>query len=182
MLTIHKKSNLLSIGIIAGWLFLAGQTMATERHPLSTENKLKAAYLLNFTKYIHWPDQTADSADLGPLSLCLVSSVAFYDFIAEIILRSNANSTNRQIHLDYLAKASHCQLTYLQTSVASSLPQLNDSVLVVESKDVIQPDTAITFYTSKRKIRFTIDLSVLNRKQVRVSSELLKLARIKRNV
>lgn len=156
--------------------------MAAEPHLLSKENKLKAAYLLHFTQYIHWPDRAANAPQRAPVTICLASSVAFYDFIAEIVLRYNANQHNRQIQLDNVAHAVQCQLTYLQTSVAPTLPQLSDSIMVVESQAIVQPDTAITFYTSHRKIRFAIDLEVLNRKGVRVSSELLKLARIKRNV
>jgi hypothetical protein len=150
-----------------------------EQPGLSKENKIKAAYLLNFTRYIHWP--ATESLVHTPLRLCLASTVRFHDFMAGIVTRNNASGVHRLIHLEQVVNAANCELTYLQNEVNPSLPQLNHSLLVVESEAVGQPHTAITFYASQRKIRFSINIDVLDALNIRVSSELLKLARIKHN-
>jgi len=150
-----------------------------EQPGLSRENKIKAAYLLNFTKYIQWP--AAKSLADKPLHLCLESTVDFYDFMADIIARHNASGLNRLIQLEQVVNAANCELTYLQNKVNPSLAQLGNGLLVVESEEVVQPQTAITFYTSQSKIRFSINIDVLDALNIRVSSELLKLARIQHN-
>lgn len=179
MKTQSKYHTLFCFLLIACCVIYAAQTKAMEQPGLSRENKIKAAYLLNFTKYIHWP--ATQSLDPAPLHLCLASTVVFYDFMVDIIARYNASGLNRLIQLEQVVSATNCEMTYLQSEVPPSLPQLSQSLLVVESQAVSQSHTAITFYTSQRKIRFSINIDVLAELNLHVSSELLKLARIKHN-
>jgi hypothetical protein len=160
-------------------LILPAQATAMEQPALSKENKIKATYLLNFIKYIHWP--AVQSSDPIPLHLCLASTRVFYDFLNDIVTHYNASDVNRLIQLEQLFNAASCELTYLQNEVNPLLPQLSHSLLVVESEAVVQPNTAITFYKAQRKIRFSINIDVLDALNIRVGSELLKLARIKHN-
>jgi hypothetical protein len=160
-------------------LILPAQATAMEQPGLSKENKIKATYLLHFTKYIHWP--AAQSLVPVPLRLCLDTTVVFYDFMADIITRYNASGPHRLIQLEQVVNAANCELTYLQNQVQPSLSQLSHSLLVVESEAVGQPHSGITFYTLQRKIRFSINIDVLAGLNLSVSSELLKLARIEHN-
>ena len=62
----------------------------------------------------------------------------------------------------------------------NTLPDtIKNSVIVADTAggDFLGPD--IIFYTSDKKLRFEIDLKRLNKKEVFVSSELLKLAKVK---
>ena len=166
--------------LIVCCLIFSAKATSAEQVALSKENKIKAAYLLNFTKYIHWP--AAQSLVSTPLHLCLASTVVFYDFMADIIARYNASGLNRHIQLEHVINAENCELTYLQHKVNPTLRQLRHSLLVLDSEAVGQPHNAITFYISHRKIRFSINIDVLDALNIRVSSELLKLARIKHNL
>ncbi len=51
--------------------------------------------------------------------------------------------------------------------------------MVLSSDQISQQDAAIIFYIAERKLRFEIDLNNIKELNVMVSSELLKLARIK---
>ena len=179
LLTQIKKRFLFSAFLILCCLVSAKGATAMQQQALSQENKIKAAYVLNFTRYIQWPALATFAQ--APLHLCLASSADFYDFIANIILRANASGLYRPIRLENVAQAVNCELTYLQNPVDPLLPQLRQSLLVVESAAIVQPKTAITFYISQKKVRFGINMDVINGLNIRVSSELLKLARIKHN-
>jgi hypothetical protein len=56
---------------------------------------------------------------------------------------------------------------------------LNNSVIVTDSGDNYFPETEIKFYILDKKLRFEIDLDKFKKKNITVSSELLKLAKIK---
>ncbi|EEB78799.1 hypothetical protein GPB2148_2007 [marine gamma proteobacterium HTCC2148] len=56
---------------------------------------------------------------------------------------------------------------------------LNNSVIVTDSGDNYFPENEIKFYILDKKLRFEIDLDKFKKKNITVSSELLKLAKIK---
>ena len=72
-----------------------------------------------------------------------------------------------------------CELIYL-VKRDNKLPiTLNNSVIVTDSGDNYFPETEIKFYILDKKLRFEIDLDKFKKKNITVSSELLKLAKIK---
>ena len=79
-----------------------------------------------------------------------------------------------------LSEAKHCDYTYLYRPIQDeNLKIIEGSVVVLSSDQMSQKDAAIIFYIDERKLRFEIDLNTIKKLNVMVSSELLKLARIK---
>ena len=56
--------------------------------PLSKENKLKAAYLLNFTKFIEWPATSADEQS-STIRICVDSSSEFLEFLSPLVTQAS---------------------------------------------------------------------------------------------
>jgi hypothetical protein len=145
---------------------------------LSKENKLKAAYLLNITKFIEWPIKDP-SIERQPLYICLQDLTPFDVFLKQLISSRSAIPAKRSIKVVSLDDAKACDLTYLYSTTSVISPVVLASVTVADSQEVDHLQAAITFYLDQRKLRFEVDMTTLKTLNVNVSSELLKLARLK---
>ena len=74
-----KAFKAFAIGSVCLLFCLATQADA----PLSKEDKLKAAYLLNFTRFIEWPESDADEPQ-KTIRICVASSPKFLAFLNEM--------------------------------------------------------------------------------------------------
>lgn len=145
---------------------------------VTKENKLKAAYLLNFTKFIEWPI-TDSSIENQPLYICLQDLTPFDFFLKQLISSSSVVPGKRSIKVVPLYEAKACDLTYLHSTISVITPTILASVTVADSQKVDHLQPAITFYLDQRKLRFEANIATLQTLNVNVSSELLKLARLK---
>jgi hypothetical protein len=146
---------------------------------LSKEQKLKSAYLLHFTRYISWPDM-AKNQPQPIFQLCLQGSSPMLGFMQKLIAVSGVKKHRPRVQVVTIEQAQLCHLSYIQSELSQPFSVMADSLIVADSKSVAQPGTAITFFTEGRKLRFEIDLQIIQGSDFIVSSELLKLARIKR--
>ena len=144
----------------------------------SKESKLRAAYFLNFIKFINWPNHSQDNP-LTPLYICLQDETPFEDFFRDLASNAAAADDNRELQIYRLSEAKHCDYTYLHGPIQNENSKIEGSVVVLSSDQISQQDAAIIFYIAERKLRFEIDLNNIKELNVMVSSELLKLARIK---
>ena len=170
---------LVQLGIALALLFaLMAPGSALSALELSKENKLKAAYLLNFTKFIEWPLK-APSTERQLLYICLQDLTPFDVFLKQLISSRSAIPGKRSIKVVSLDETEACDLTYLHSTMSVISPVVLASVTVADSQEVGDLQAAITFYLDQRKLRFEVDMATLKTLDVDVSSELLKLARLK---
>ena len=151
---------------------------ASDNEAFSKENKLRAAYFLNFIKFINWPNHSPDNP-LTPLYICLQDETPFEGFLKALASNAATADDKRELQIHRLSEATHCDYTYLYQPVPEENSEIEGSVMVLSSDQISQKDAAITFYIAERKLRFEIDLNNIKELNVMVSSELLKLARIK---
>lgn len=146
--------------------------------PLSKEDKLKAAYLLNFTRFIEWPESDADEPQ-KTIRICVASSPKFLAFLNEMVRNIRVGKLQRAVNALPLSTAKQCELVYTRQSGTANNEKLHHAVVVVDSAEVKFPATSIVFYEKNKKLRFEIDRDNISKTRVVVSSELMKLARIK---
>ena len=151
---------------------------APAKDTFSKESKLRAAYFLNFIKFINWSNHSQDNP-LTPLYICLQDETPFEGFFRDLASNAATADDNRELQIYRLSEAKHCDYTYLHRSVEDENLKIEGSVIVLSSSQISQKDAAIIFYIAERKLRFEIDLNNIRKINVMVSSELLKLARIK---
>ena len=146
---------------------------------ISKENKLKAAYLLNFTKFIKWPTE-GEKESLSSIRICAEESAEFIAFLSE--MADNPIFKNREYEVKSLmwGTPSGCDLMYVTSMKNIDAVDLQNIVIVVNSRETYFPGTAIVFYEDNNKLRFEIDLQCINSLEVNFSSELLKLAKIRK--
>ena len=151
---------------------------ASAQEALSKESKLRAAYFLNFIKFINWPNHSQDNP-LTPLYICLQDETPFQDFLRALASTAATAGDNRELQIYRLSEAQHCDYTYLYRPIQDPDSAIEGSVVVISSNQISQIDAAIIFYIDERRLRFEIDLNNIKKLNVTVSSELLKLAKIR---
>ncbi len=167
-------STLLCTGIFSGFFC----TAVYADSPLSMEDKLKAAYLLNFTKFIEWP-ATTDMTLPSTIRICVDATPEFLQFLSQLVRDRRVGRLKSKVEVVSHFASSGCELLYLQGKHTPNSLQGGSAIIVTDSDDILFPDAAIVFYTENRKLRFEINREKINALKVTVSSELLKLARIK---
>jgi hypothetical protein len=147
--------------------------------PLSKESKLKAAYLFNFTKFIEWPD-LGDSKPPAPIRICLDDTSEFFEFLEQLVANRRVGKLKHSVVVLPLETASGCELLFVSKGGKQITGQFNNTVIVADSPSIVFPDATMVFYIENTRLRFQIDLKKIKLHNVVVSSELLKLASIKK--
>ena len=145
---------------------------------LNKQEKLKAAYLFNFSKYISWPTE-AFKDDSAPIHLCLEAEKEFVAFARELTLNRTVGQTKRPVKVLDGNNQGHCHIRYLTSNAHTLLPDAKNTLVVSSEKGLNIPQTTIWFFRDGSKLRFEIDLNKAQKLNLSISSELLKLARIK---
>lgn len=176
--------RLLALKIVFLLLSMCFSVNAAVNNELSKESKLKAAYLLNFTLFMTWPEQHSQPANSSPqrINVCIQANERFYEFATALSKGAKFSSPKKQINIIKFIESADCQMTYIQQDASVFLQGMANNVLVVDNATFNAEQAAIKFFTDKRKLRFEINLPVLQRSDVKVSSELLKLAKVNRDV
>jgi hypothetical protein len=172
---IKKLSAVLSILVLA----MIFSPIASANDTVSKLDKMKAAYILNFMLFIEWPNNQEDGS-LTPLYICLQDSTPFEQFLRSLAsITSAKNPAKKKLYVSTLSDAQRCDLTYFHQTPDGEKPQVEDSVVVLSSEQVLQKDAAIIFFISDDQLRFEIAMNNISKFDITVSSELLKLARLK---
>ena len=145
---------------------------------LSKENKLKASYLYNFTKFIKWPN-LGDDEPSPSIRICVDNSSDFFKFLEQLVSSRRVGELQQKLEILPAETASGCELLFVSEGGKKITRKLDNTVIVADSASINFPGIAVVFYIEKSKLRFEIDLKKINSLNVVVSSELLKLASIK---
>jgi hypothetical protein len=145
---------------------------------LEKTDKIKAAYLFNFTKYIRW-QASGFVAVTSPINLCSNASPRSNTFLTQMV-KGRTASDNRAIRVLRLNAVSntHCHLTYLKANFVSANQPVMTSLVVGDDASFLPQGANIHFFLEGRRIRFEINRSALQKNGLTISSELLKLARV----
>ena len=146
--------------------------------PLSKENKLKAAYLLNFIRFIEWPAK-AESKSPTTVRVCVDTPSEFQQFFSQLVDGRRVGPLQSKVTVVSFTAGSTCDLLYIQGKDKPVFEQVDNVVVVADSGNLSVPSAVILFYSENRKLRFEIYLEKIKKLNIIVSSELMKLARLK---
>jgi uncharacterized protein DUF4154 len=149
------------------------------------EYAVKAAFLLNFTRYTDWP-AAAFSNETAPLVLCIIGEDRFGPALESV---NGKSVKGHPIQVDIKASATtvhHCHVAFISDSERSSLERWlqtveKASVLTVSDIDrFARKGGVIGLLVEGGRVRFEVNLKAAERAQLKLSSNLLKLASIVR--
>lgn len=145
------------------------------------EYEVKAAFLLNFTKFVAWP--AAAFADArSPLAICVLGEDPFGDALDEMVKGEAVNGHAVTVQRIRRAPDSKgCQVLYFgggERSAQELLADLDPGVLTVgEGDKFLREGGIIAFVVEDRRVRFDINQGAAARAMLMVSSRLMSVAR-----
>jgi hypothetical protein len=142
------------------------------------EYEVKAAYLLNFTKFIEWPAASLGAAD-SPFVICVLNDDPFGPILDQIVEGETAASRKLVIQRVSRVQAGACQIVFITgPDVPRNLSGWGPGVLTVgEGDEFLRQGGMIAFIVENRRVRFDINLTASAKSGLKISSKLLKVAR-----
>ena len=162
--------------------YLYAQVIMVALESEQRESLIKSAYILNFTKYVTWPEEyvtnTSDSQ-----RLCMISNE---NFVA-IVKKMASGKTFQGKRLDVVTeqdptKCKQCSLIYIQSLDSSfveaslkSFPQ--QGVLTIgESEHFLESGGMIRIFIVNNTVQFEVNIRAMEAAGFLVSSNMLRVA------
>jgi hypothetical protein len=165
--------------LLLGGLLLGSNAWAAE----FDEYAVKAAYLYNFAKFVEWPPGAFANAD-APLLICIAGDNPFGDALAMLSGKTveshplevrpiPAATGLDQCHIVFIGRAEQGRFKTVLAKLAR-LPILT----VSDIGGFAQAGGMIGLVEADQRIRFDINLATTHQANLKLSSQLLKLATI----
>lgn len=177
----RKKIILVQLLAALGWLSVAQNCRGDEP---SQEYKLKAAFIYNFARFIEWPND-AFADDNAPFVIAVVGADPFKGALEQVMNGKKVGGRSVEIH--HFASSDNigsCQILFVSGTDADSISRVlqkvgrNHVLTIGESDDFTSSGGGLRFFTEDDRIRFEINTSATDCAGLKISSKLLKLARI----
>ncbi len=148
----------------------------------SLEYPVKAAFLLNFTRFVEWPAATFPAPD-SPMRICVLGEDPFGPILDRIV--EGESVTGHGIKAERLPQGGnprHCHVLFVSRSererIARIISELRgSSVLTVsELPGFAEAGGVIQFVIEERKVRFYINAAAAEAAGLKLSSRLMKVA------
>jgi hypothetical protein len=179
-----RRARRSSLALLRGLLF-AGLGVAASlcAQPVPLEYQVKAAFLYNFARFVEWPSDPNGRG--GPIEICVFGLDPFGPALDQALSGKTVNGrslTARRV--SDLQQLRRCQVLFVSSSEQGRLEEIfkavaNASVLTVgESRDFASLGGIINLVLEQNKVRFEVNLSAARQANLKLSSQLLGLARI----
>ena len=147
----------------------------------SKEYKLKAAYLLNFARFIYWPEEAFEKTD-NNFNICVYGESPFGESLNKL---ADKKIHKKNIKLNYVKKIEGvlgCHIVFICSSeevvfeeLISGFPEAN-MLTVSDIKGFSANGGMIEFVRVGNKIKFEINLKESARQGIKYRSQLLEVA------
>ena len=163
-------------------LVLGQALLVSAAEPAAEEYHVKGAFLINFAKFVDWPEQVFKGPS-DPILICVVGQNPFgpgLERAARDTIVANRSVSVREI--SDAQQAAQCRIVFLSAAEKKRSRTLlqalqSGSVLTVgEWEGFIASGGVINFRLEEEKVRIEINTASADRAKLRISSKLLSLA------
>jgi hypothetical protein len=149
-----------------------------------TEAQVKAAFIYNFAKFTEWPSYLLRDPD-KPFVIGVLGDDEFYEALKEVVKEKSVQE--RPVSVRRITKAEDgrsCHVLYIGDSQEENITYIFDTlkdfhVLTVgDINGFAKKGGMINFVREGKFIRFEINVNAVERSGLKVSAQLLKLAKI----
>jgi hypothetical protein len=151
---------------------------------INREYAIKAAYLFNFASYVTWPKGTFPD-EQAPFLIGEIGDTPIDPYLDRIAARKKVNGRPIVVgHFDSPKDYQPCQILFVgglsESQQRAVLQQVEKApVLVVgETPGFAQHGGIVNFYIAENNVRFEINRDAAEKRNLKISSKLLALARI----
>ncbi len=161
---------------------LGAPSIRAQQTAASLEYQVKAAYLLNFTKFVEWPSAAFRAPD-APIMICVIGNDPFGPTLDRTVAGESASGRAVQVQrLVPEGNLTACHVVFIgRSEQEGSVRILSDlrgsSVLTVsDMSGFAERGGMIEFVIQEGKVRFYIQAAAARAVGLRLSSRLLRLA------
>ncbi len=149
----------------------------------SSEYLVKATYLYNFARFTEWPSEMFDRPD-APVIICILGKAPFGDafrIIKDKVVRGRPLLIRQ---CQDIRKIKECHILFITSSEEANLAKILSSIkglpslTVSDMEGFVQRGGIVRLFTAGNKIRFEVNPQAAKRSFLKISSKLLKLAKI----
>jgi hypothetical protein len=168
---------------VALLLVAVASPVVMAQQPAEEERLLKAAFIYNFAKFTRWPEGTWDD-DQASLNLCIAGTD---ELVTELELLGGKVVKGRSLTVTRLNEqnvAESCHIIYVATSESTNdltiTHTLRDKAVLTVSEipHFARSGGTIELFRKEGRVRFIINLDVVRKSGLEISSRLLNLAEI----
>lgn len=148
------------------------------------EYDTKAAFLLNFTQFVQWPEEAFDKAD-APFCIGILGEDPFGNSLEKTIAGQKVLQHKLSIHrARRIRDLKDCQMIFVCKSEDHHVTDILSNVharpvvIVGESEGFARRGGTINFYRDQEKVRFEINPTAAQQCGLKISSQLLTLGKI----
>ncbi|GFO60748.1 hypothetical protein GMST_30730 [Geomonas silvestris] len=168
------RALLVLVGVLLGFPALLGAAG-------NSEYQVKAAFLYNFMKFVEWPGDSLNAA--GTITLGILGKDPFGEAIEEVRGKTAKGRSIAVVHLRTPEEARECDLLFVCASEKGRFAQILKAVqnyrvlTVADQEGFCQAGGMINLVSVKNRVGFEVNVAAATRARLRISSQLLKLAR-----
>jgi hypothetical protein len=180
---VFSRRDAASIGaaVIA---MLAAFLLVVPKASAQSEDQIMAAFLFNFARYVEWPEDAFDQSDM-PVNICMLSSKEFGDVVSKTVMGKTI--ADRPVVVRWTAELPEtvgCHILFIGREFDRSH---QDAVAVLDGMSVFtvadqegfaQAGGTANFFRVGNRIRFEINPSAATKAGLKISSRLLRLAKV----
>jgi len=151
-----------------------------------SEYEIKAAFLYNFANFVEWPSKTPADAS-GILIIGIYGDDPFGETFEQTIAGKSVNRRKLEIkRFRSIHEIKPCHILFVSSSEEGRFGRILDAVkdwhvlTVSESDSFIRSGGIINFIVEEKKVRFEISTENARKAGLKISSKLLKLAKVVR--
>lgn len=159
------------------WLIVAAGNLQGSEYD---EHQVKAAFLYNFPKFIELPGENT-------LTLCIVGDNPLGDAMAALDGQVSAGKRLVLKRVDSRNEIPSCQILFISSSEKENLESImkyarKKQILTVgDTPGYSAKGVIVNFYLENNRVKIEINIDAAEQSKLKISSKLLKLARIIRN-
>jgi hypothetical protein len=169
--------------IFAFWLIACSAAAAGADQQKAGEYHVKALFLYNFLNFVEWPAGSSFNSSQA-INVCIVGDDPFGDALDNI---RNETVKGKKLAIRIYRPSDEpegCHLIFIPASEKGRAGQIlrpvrDANVLTVsDTFEEGRPGAIISFFIEQKKVRFAINIEAAKKAGLKISSKLLRLAKI----
>ncbi len=177
-----RRLCVVTLALVLSTLPALGPSRSVNAVESTKEYQIKAAFLLNFVKFVRWPDDVLEPKQT--FQLCIFGDDYFGPILEPMARRSIRERPVTIRRFDSQAKLEGCHLLFIAHQTATlednTLPDLarRGLLIVGDSPGLAERGAAINLITEDKKIRFEINIKAARYADLQMDGQLLRLGKL----